>query len=528
MAGSCLVSLSSIVDVVLHVMADISLWKQAMQKVAPFVVERLDYEPTNLNFGGSQTIFEVGKSGDLLWRTALIMNFPGFKGAAGYTAVGDKSDQNINDLAGAGSITAAQKETLLALPAESVAGRYTRAEAFRPYYVHGAPLQLIETIEVRINQHTFDRHTGLFMDIEYDYSDASQRGLGSNLHKRPTVEALQDASEHGFRALVYLRFWHCLASQNAYPLVCHGNINFSVQARFRALSQVIVHPFGLAAFNAAGGAINVTNLQSTMKDGGVQLLSYQVFLHNAERSVFWDNAQDYVFQQTQRVVEDARVPSGAATYEHQLNMTGPIRALYWCFTAASMASQASFDTVTGYSWGGDESFANFQLLVNGSIYNDPLPAEVYRGGEAEAFGRSMPAGRYYAMMFALQYDDFFQTTGSNALSRAETVKVRFGWAGTQANPNSPAALASDAYLQLYAVNLNVMRVKVRFLHKPQQTKPILTLSLFFVSFAERRHRNQGKKFAQTSTKQTHTNTLCFCSWPSFKWLEDYIVWTVCP
>ena len=458
MAGSCLVSLSSIVDVVLHVMADISLWKQAMQKVAPFVVERLDYEPTNLNFGGSQTIFEVGKSGDLLWRTALIMNFPGFTGATGYTAVADASvnDAGVN---GNGSLSAAQKETLLALPATSVAGRYTRAEAMRPYYAAGAPLQLIETIEVRINQHTFDRHTGLFMDIEYDYSDASARGLGGNLHKRSTVESLQDASSHGFRALVYLRFWHCLASQNAYPLVCHGNINFSVQARFRALSQVIVHPFGLAAFTAASGAINTANLQSSMKDGGVQLLSYQVFLHNAERSVFWDNAQDYVFQQCQRVVEDARVPSGAATYEHQLNMTGPIRALYWCFTASSMASQAAFDTVTGYSWGADESFANFQLLVNGSIYNDPLPAEVYRGGEAEAFGRAMPASRYYAMMFALQYDDFFQTTGSNALSRAETVKVRFGWAGTQANSNSPSALAADAYLQLFAVNLNVMRVK---------------------------------------------------------------------
>ena len=123
----------------------------------------------------------------------------------------------------------------------------------------------------------------------------------------------------------------------------------------------------------------------------------------------------------------------------------------------NMASSASFDTITGYSWGGDESYATFQLLVNGSIYNDQLPAEVYRGGEAEALNRSMPASRYYSMHFALNYDDYFQTTGSNALSRAETVKCRFGW--SRANPNSPAALAADAYLQMFAINLNVMRVK---------------------------------------------------------------------
>jgi hypothetical protein len=196
-----------------------------------------------------------------------------------------------------------------------------------------------------------------------------------------------------------------------------------------------------------------------MKDGGIQLLTYQVFLHNAERSIFWENHQDYVFQQTQYVVEDARVASASASYEQNLNMSGPIRALYWCFTAASMASSSSFATVSGYSWGADESFATFQLLVNGSPYNSQLPAEVYRGGESEAFGRYKPSARYYGLMFALDYEDHFQTTGSNAISRAETVKARFSWAGSQANPNSPSALAQDAYLQLFAVNLNVMRVK---------------------------------------------------------------------
>ena len=458
MAGSCLVSLVSVVDVLLHVMADVSMWKQAMQKVAPFVVERLDYEPTNLNFGGADTKFEVGKSGDLLWRCALQMAFPGFKGAQGYTAVADAevTDQKISDSA---TLTAAQKEILTAYPASSVAGQYTRAKAMRPYYQAGAPLAIIEQLEVRINQHTFDRQTGLSMDIEYEYSGNKQRGLGKNIHKLDSVEDLQDASEHGFRAMVYTRFWFNLASQNAYPLVCHGSIQFILQARFKGLAQVIQYPFGKAAFTGHAGALDVQQLQTTMKDGGVQLITYQVFLHNAERSVFWDNAQDYVFQQTQRVIQDSKVPAGAASFEQQLNMVGPIRALYWCFTKESLSNSASLDTISGYSYGGNESFATFQLLVNGSQYNDELAAEVFRGGEAEAFHRNRPDARYYALFFALHYDDFFNTTGSNAISRAETVKARFKWSGTVVNPNSKQQLNEDAYLQLYAINLNVMRVK---------------------------------------------------------------------
>ncbi len=461
MAGSCLVSLASVVDVVLTVMADASLWKQAMQKISPFVVERLSYEPTNLNFGGSNTIFEVGKAGDLLWKVAFMMNFPGFTGSTGYTAVLDSAvtDTAIAAKVTASSITAANAELLKLNPASSVAGQQTRAKAMRPYYAASAPEQIIESCEVKINQHVFDKSNGLLMDVEYAYSDSESRNLGGNLHKRASVAELQNASEHGFRAFVYLRFWHCLASQNAYPLVSHGSINFSVQARFKALSSVILHPYTSATYTAFAGAIVPANLQTTMKDGGIQLLTYQVFLHNAERSVFWENEQDYVFQQSQRIVEDQRVASGSASYEQTLNMSGPIRAFYWCFTAASMASSSSFDTVNGYSWGADESFATLQLFVNGSPYNSLLPAEAYRGGEAEAFGRRKPSERYYSLMFALNYDDFFQTTGSNAISRAETVKARFSWAGSQLNPNSPAALSQDAYLQLFVVNLNVMRVK---------------------------------------------------------------------
>jgi len=432
--------MASIVDVVLSVLADISLWKMATQRVSPFVIERLTYQFTNLNFSKSASKVDVGKSGDLLYKTALLVSLPGMT-----------SHFTVGTTAGVAWATAAQEAAASALGKSGDAA--TLRSLARPYY--GDVEGLIERAEVRVNTHVFDRTSGLALQVEYEYSDGPARGLGRNHGERATITERQDASFHGLRALVYFRFWHCMASQNAYPLVCHGQVNFSVQCSFRPLAEIVQYPYGTAALG--GGALNAATLTESLRSAsGVELLTYQVYLHNSEREVFWNSCQDYVFTQMQMVVQDKTLASGISQHEEQLYMSGPIRAIYWALTTESVASSGRFSQVTGHSWGGDESFGSAQLLVNGSPYNDALGAECFRGGEAAAFGRACPDSRFYALHFCLNYDDHFQTSGSTAISRAETVKLKLTFGST--NASSSQTLAAAAYLQVFAQNWNVMRV----------------------------------------------------------------------
>lgn len=438
---------TSIIDGATNAGATSSVWKTPQAKQTPFYIQRYAYSVEGqLNTANRQSTFNLGRYGDLLWKMAFLIDMPAM--SASYTAPSIGSGVDIVD------------DGLVDLAADE------KLKRIRPYWQDSAPHALFSELRVKISQHVFDLSSGLDLDMLWEFSDARQRGFSGMVYKDLTVEQMQDASHRGFRATVFTRFWMGEEFDLAYPIVLHGTLQFTVDFKLNSLASLVVYPHGQqitvhnsnTSQNTQLTPLRAAELDSAfIRDSAIRLVTYQIYLSQVERQVFWDTACDYVFPQTQRVLNAVNLRQGTKNYEEVLSIGGATTVVRWALIRANKDSE--FDTVSGHSWSGDESFATANFIVGQSRYNGTdLPAEWFRTAEPYAFGLNAPTNRYYVMSMCLDPKRRGKFSGSHAVGRADNCKISLSWACPE-HPERPQSLQEEAYLYFFADGMNLLRVR---------------------------------------------------------------------
>lgn len=423
---------SSVIDSATNQCPQASHWKAGMVRKAPFNVAVNTTQLSGAAFRGTRMNVPLGRVADLLWKTGVEVRFPGLTDY--WTA---PTAQEVTDSA------------------------FDTSDECRPYYQEGAVFAIFEQIRVKISNIVQELTTSLQEDMEWEWSDRVQRGLSRSAFKNLTVAQMQELSYNGFSATFYPRVWFNLDTTFAYPLLLHGVVSFSLELTLiNTIDSLLVWPAGKGEAGDISTA-NMTSLASAFSSA-IFVHTYQVYLTDAERDSYWTRGADYVLPMQQVVVQDYSVPASTVTLDVDLrNMVGPQRAIFFAFLQDTRGDddtrQEYLKPATGYGNSLEEAFGSAQLYAGSVPYGDELQADQCRAGQAEVYNRNCPAKNYYAFHFCTDYANPASYSGSVALGRGDSCKIRFKWTCT--NANAPQATSAASKLHVYNALHNIMRVQ---------------------------------------------------------------------
>ena len=298
---------------------------------------------------------------------------------------------------------------------------------------------LIQSCDLDIGGHTFDKQYGEFMEAWDELSGKAGKALGQQVGKSRSDEELMYWAGRRQRLYVPLQFWFCRSSAQALPLISLQYHETRVNVTFRAKSDVIKGP---SASAVAGGSQDGQG-----KIRNCYLLVNYVFLDTMERRLFANSPHEYLITQVQHTGSES-IDANVGTATIGLNMNHPVRELIWMFRKDSARTSKDWFDFRGNEDHSD-AFQDMKIQLNGHDRFQPRDPIYFRMVQPRQYHSKIPERHVYCYSFALDPEDW-KPSGSINMSRIDSVNMKF----TFDREKKPAL--SDC--MVFARSMNVMKV----------------------------------------------------------------------
>lgn len=353
-------------------------------------------------------------------------------------------------------------------------------------YVNHIGLAVFRSVDIEIGGRIIDRHPSEFMKMWNDLTTSGSKDAG--LHRMlgsysddlengpktfrgtqaPSTWGAHSLNPHGGTYYIPLQFWFCGQSGSALPLVALQHHDVVVHVDIRPLRQLLRLKAGsdvdvsdpldgwdiYHAGASADGTPGRISVDDHVKLTSLELWVDYAFLDTAERKTFASTHHDYLIPQVQHERGDSIDPS-IPKRPHSLNFNHTVRALYWVILRGDRAFE---NTDTGNRWfdfGTHDEPARFSecsLILNGSHRFESRNARYFHLVQPFQVHSRVPETQINVYSFALKPEEPGQPSGSLNFSRLDNANLVL-------RTDASAVGGQEAWLQIYAVNYNVFRVR---------------------------------------------------------------------
>lgn len=317
-------------DILLTADPDITFFKVTIRRHTAFAIESIQQTITGsgTNFGSDLTI-TIARSGDLLWRTNLEVEIPGFT------------------------------DTLTGIPAGIKGARWTPAR-----WTDDIGHHLIQSCEVQIGGQRIDKHYSDWLQIwsqltvKADQRDGYNKMIG-NVQElcgsagAPTLQAVSGTpnavyKRPSYRVFIPLQFWFCRSPGMALPLIAlpyhevklmihlnsiqnliiDGSIDYTNVTGFESSDGSAVTVF--AASNSASAATVITSPATDLANRPLSMSVWAdyIYLDVTERKRFAQTSHEYLIDQLQ-FTGAQNIPENVSEASLTLNFNHPTKELIW-------------------------------------------------------------------------------------------------------------------------------------------------------------------------------------------------------
>jgi len=323
---------------------------------------------------------------------------------------------------------------------------------YSPYhlsYCNAVGHALIETVEVIIGGHKFDRHTGDFMNIYESLSRPVGKELGAIVGQAATPGELDDLRMRDQRLYVPLLFWFNRFREKVLPLIALQYHDVKLILKTRKKEEVIVLGTAIDP-SVTSGAAGYSGGEMV----NAYLLVNYVFLDGGERKLFAQHQHEYLIDQLQFNGHESKA-STKTQFNIPLNFNHPVKEIIWVIQQQSAIQAKEYfnyegapDWSAGASTGLNNTYdplIHAGLMLNGHDRFQHHAGPYYRQITALESHTRIPNNFIYLYSFSLNPESW-RPEGSCNFSRIDTAVLQL------------TTQAFEGEIRIYARNVNVMKV----------------------------------------------------------------------
>ena len=297
---------------------------------------------------------------------------------------------------------------------------------------------IIEYVELRIGDHTIDKHYGEYMDIysEVNIPEGIKRGYKEMVAKN---NFYTNFSQPGpLKLYVPLLFWFCNTIGNSLPLIALQFHDVSICVKFRNLNDCL--------FNGINN-----NFKNKLHFKKCVLFADYIFLDNIERKKFAQSQHEYLIEQIQYNTHNI---SKSSTMNIDLHFNLPVKEMIWFIRNCSVDQNNDWSNYSNTSHNLKSLTENKEMLEEAVIYINgqerfyPRSSKYFRLVQPLNHHTNIPENFIYFYSFSI-FPEKNQPSGSINFSRIDNSKLSLKLVDN----------ISDSNIYIYAINYNILIIK---------------------------------------------------------------------
>jgi hypothetical protein len=333
------------------------------------------------------------------------------------------------------------------------------------YYTNAIGFAIIEAINYEIGGHSFDNHSGEYLDIWEQVSSTWGHRLGPIIGKADSLDQLIEygrSTQHIYTPLIF--DWNRY-TEDALPLIALQYHEVKVNIKLRCANELIVR---------SGEANNPNTLALPGEFSEWSLLVGYVFLDAMERRAFAQSMHEYIITELQHTGSESH-QSGVTNQHIRLDFNHPIIELFWLCQRDGVIQPIPYTGPGAQSGGGGNDWFNYsgnydpltsiiydpiiaaELVLNGHSRTLDHPSIYYRRVVPRAHHTRQPDGFIYNYCFSL-YPEDRQPSGACNFSRIDNVTLRLTFPSAYNTDSAVQALPFNGQIRVLARGYNVMRI----------------------------------------------------------------------
>lgn len=316
---------------------------------------------------------------------------------------------------------------------------------------------LIEEIELEIGGTLIDKQYGAWLEIWAELTQKEEKLVGfekmiGKMHDNNTnLTQYNECHGRAMSLMVPLSFYFCRDVRLALPLIALQYHDVKINLKINSLDKCVwIH-----------GNHTLSELPSTAKNIGLNLMIDYVYMDTDERRMMAQNTHEYLIEQVQYVNDS--IPKNLTSKNVCLSsLNHPCKELIWAieeqsdetlpFTYAKLAIETETDAngvVTNSTVvTTNETFKNAKMVINGHDRMCEMDSMYYRYMVPFQRHTRVPGKPIYCYSFALKPEDS-NPTGTINMSRVDNSQLVFEFDSAINNRN----------IHAFAVNYNVLKVQ---------------------------------------------------------------------
>lgn len=430
----------------------VTFWKGTYKRHSMFAVAEIDNTFQGATGGGRKMTALINRSGDLCHRVYFYFQMKPIQYAAAMP-----NDGFTNNVA---------------------------------YYTNSVGHAAIESVNFEIGGHTFDSHTGEYLELWEQLTAQPGKRLGEQVGQADSLDQLIEYGKKTQHIYVPLQFDWNRQTERALPLIALQYHDVKINVRTRQAEQLIVR---------SGEANNPATLAQAGDMCDMTLIVNYVFLDAMERRMFAQQMHEYLMDEVQSASAESRAP-GVASMQIRLNFNHPVSEYFWVVQRDAVLQPVPYSGAGPNAGGGGNDWFNFSgnydpttgvvhdpivsagVYVNGHERTMEHPAVYYRQVHPREKHSSKPIGFVYNYAYALHPEELqpsgtssasffclsvpafltrrlsFLFAGSMNHSRIDNVILKLVFPTVNSSESEAAAAPFAAQVRVYGRNLNIRRI----------------------------------------------------------------------